>query len=99
MAEAIRTTGWAYRSGVLMRTVAAIGGGYVVAALWASAMATWLPVAKVEAALTGTLVALVVYPCAVMWCFAACHARRAWGGLILAAALPALALAQFGGAA
>jgi len=99
MADAIRTSGWAYRGGVLVRAVAAIGGGYAVSALTAAAIATWLPAPRVEAAVTGTLIALIVYPCAVMWCFAARSAARAWVGLIVAAAVPACALALHGGVA
>ena len=99
MADTLHSSGWAYRGAVLVRAVAAIGGGYGVAALWAAAIATWLPASKVEAALTGTLIALVVYPCAVMWCFAARSAVRAWVGLALVAILPACALALHGGGA
>ncbi len=93
MANTLKSPGWAYRGGVLVRAVAAIGGGYGVAALWAAAIATWLPSTKVEAALTGTMIALVVYPCAVMWCFAARSAARAWVGLALVAVPAAAALA------
>jgi hypothetical protein len=98
MADTIRSSGWAYRGGVLVRAIAAIGGGYAVSALWAAAIATWLPATKVEAALTATLIALIVYPCAIMWCFAARSAVRAWAGLALVAILPAAALALQGGA-
>ncbi len=88
MSHTLKSPGWAYRGGVLVRAVAAIGAGYGVSALWAAAIATWLPSAKVEAALTGTMIAFVIYPCAVMWCFAARSAARAWVGLALVA-LPA----------
>jgi Protein of unknown function (DUF3649) len=99
MADTLRSSGWAYRGGVFVRAIAAIGGGYIVSALWAAAIATWLPATKVEAAVTGTLIALVAYPCAIMWCFAARSALRAWLGLAFVALLPAGALALQGGGA
>lgn len=80
--------GWRYRLAVLSRTVAAIGGGYGLSALVAAALAVSLPTTRAEAAMTGTLVAFVVYPLAVMWVFATASAWRAWTGLALAALLP-----------
>lgn len=77
-----------YRWGVASRTVAAVAGGYVLAALAAAVMARHLPMVRPDAVIAGTLTALVVFPCAVLWCFAASTARRAWAGV----ALPALLL-------
>jgi len=94
--------GLRYRLGVAVRAVAAIGGGYAVAALATAVLALYLPTTRAEAALTATLLAFVVYPCAVMWVFAARSAARAWLGLLLpAAALGVLLLVRqgFGGAA
>ena len=83
-----------YRLGVASRALAAIGGGYVVAALAAAVLSLWLPIARVEATLAGTLASFVVYVCAVMWVFAARSAWRAWLGLAVpAAVLGALLLA------
>jgi hypothetical protein len=90
------SAGLRYRAGVAMRAVAAIGGGYAVAALCSSVIALYLPAPRAEAALTGTMAAFVVYPCAVMWVFAARSAARAWQGLLWpAAALGALLLLHY----
>jgi hypothetical protein len=77
------------RIDVALRAVAAVGGGYLLAALTAAVLGLHLPMSRVDAVAAGTLFALVVYPCAVMWCFAARTAARAWLGL----AVPALLLA------
>ena len=47
------------------------------------------------ARLTGIMVAFVVYPCAVMWVFAAKSAARAWLGLCLLAVPPGAAMLVF----
>jgi len=90
--------GWRYRTAVAIRACAAILGGYAVSAAWAAALALLLPAPRVEAALTATMTALVIYPCAAMWCFGARTTRRAIGGLLLAAA-PAAAVLLLQGAA
>lgn len=82
-----------YRAGVALRTLIAIIGGYALAALMSAALAVWLPIARVEAALTATMAGLIIYPCAIMWCFAARSAPRALAGLLLAALPFALLLA------
>ncbi|ARN21465.1 hypothetical protein [Piscinibacter gummiphilus] len=69
------------RVGVAMRTLAAVIGGYVLASLAAALLGTMLPMERVDAVMTGTMVALLVFPCAVMWSFAARSAARAWAGL------------------
>nr|WP_307695358.1 DUF3649 domain-containing protein [Variovorax boronicumulans] len=82
--------------GVASRAVAAIAGGYGVAALSAAVLALGLPalfgMARSEAALTGTLASFLVYAVAVMWVFAARSAWRAWTGLAITAALQGLLL-------
>jgi hypothetical protein len=95
-AKAAPGPGIRYRLGVLSRTVAAIAGGYGVAALAAAALALCLPTTRAEAAMTGTLAAFVVYPIAVMWVFACASAWRAWVGLALAALLPGAVVLAFG---
>jgi hypothetical protein len=83
-----------YRLGVASRALAAIAGGYGVAALSAAALALCLPaafgMARSEAAMTGTLASFIVFALAVMWVFAARTAWRAWSGLAIAALLPGL---------
>ncbi|MCY1512028.1 hypothetical protein D9M68_464730 [compost metagenome] len=90
------SAGLRYRMGVASRAVAAIAGGYGVAALSAAVLALGLPalfdMARSEAALTGTLASFLVYAVAVMWVFAARSAWRAWTGLTIAAALQGLLL-------
>ncbi|SDG77946.1 DUF3649 domain-containing protein [Duganella sp. OV458] len=71
-----------YRLGVASRALAAIGGGYAVSALAVAALAICLPGRDVDRVVTATLTGLVVYPCAVMWCFATSSAWRAWAGLL-----------------
>ncbi|MGJ7566991.1 iron transporter [Variovorax sp. GB1R11] len=84
------STGVRHRLGVASRAVAAIAGGYGVAALSAAVLALCLPaafgMARSEAAMTGTLASFIVFALAVMWVFAARTAVRAWTGLAVAAA-------------
>ena len=68
------------------RIVAALFGGYALAAL-TSVAAVALPISRSEAVLTGMLASFAVYAVAVVWVFAVRSAWRAWAGL-LAAALP-----------
>ena len=75
------------RVGVAMRTLAAVIGGYVLASLAAALLGTMLPMDRVDAVMTGTMVALLVFPCAVMWSFAARSAARAWAGLAVPTAV------------
>ena len=84
-----------YRLGVAVRALTAIVGGYLLSALAAACLALALPTTRLEAAVTGTLLAFVVYPGAVVWVFAARSARRALLGIALpCAALGALVLAH-----
>ena len=69
---------------VASRIVAAVGGGYALAALL-SVAAVALPVSKPQSVLTGMLLSFLVHAAAVIWAFAARSATRAWAGLLLAA--------------
>ena len=69
---------------LLSRIVAALFGGYALAAL-TSVAAVALPMSRPEAVLTGLLLSFVVYVLAVIWVFAVRSARRAWAGLLVAA--------------
>ena len=73
---------------LVARIVAALLGGYALAAL-TSLAALALPIDKAQGVLTGMLLSFVVYAGAVVWVFAARSARRAWAGLLIAA-LPLL---------
>ena len=87
-----------YRLGVASRALAAIGGGYLISALAVKALALALPGAEVDRVVAATLTGLVVYPCAVMWCFAASSAVRAWLGLLASGLLIGAVILLGGGA-
>lgn len=84
-----------YRLAVTSRVFAAVLGGYVVTALASVCLTLWLPMARVEAVVTGMLSSFMVYLLAVIWCFASRSASRAWFGLIVSS----LILAAFAGLA
>ncbi|MBB1629563.1 DUF3649 domain-containing protein [Cupriavidus sp. UME77] len=77
-----------YRLGVASRVVAAIGGGYVLAAVATGLLAVVMPMPPAEAVMTATLLSFSLYACAVLWVFAAGSAWRAWAGV----AVPAVVL-------
>ena len=77
-----------YRLGVLSRAVAAIAGGYVLAAACSASFALALPMARSQAVLTGMLASILVYAGAALWAFAARSAATAWAGI----AIPAVAM-------
>ncbi|CAG9193484.1 Iron uptake protein [Paraburkholderia tropica] len=70
---------------LISRIVAAIFGGYALAALTSVATLA-LPIAAPQAVIAGMLASFVVYACVVIGVFLARSARRAWGGLLIAAA-------------
>jgi hypothetical protein len=76
-------------AGIAARTVAAILGGYALAALVAIAAAVWLPLERSEAVLSGMLASFAVHAAAAIWVFAAASVARALSGLLL----PIVALA------
>jgi hypothetical protein len=78
---------------VTARTVAAVFGGYAMAALVAAACARWLPMARVEAVVAGMLVSFAVYAVVVIAAFALRSALRVWLWLAAIGAPLAVALA------
>lgn len=74
------------------RIIAALSGGYALAAL-CSIAALALPIDGRQAVFTGMLASFLLYASAVVWVFAARSAWRAWLGLIIAA-LPLWLAAQ-----
>ncbi|KAA0180889.1 DUF3649 domain-containing protein [Cupriavidus gilardii] len=80
---------------LVSRIVAAVLGGYALAAL-ASVAALALPISKPQAVLTGMLASFAFYAGAVIWVFAVRSARRAWAGLLVAA-VPLLLAAWYAG--
>lgn len=86
---------------VASRAVAALFGGYALAALVAAGFARWLPMARVEAVMTGMLSSIAVYATVAILAFALSSAMRVWLWLA-AAGLPlagALLWSMHGGAA
>jgi len=80
MADRVRRVG-----PLLSRIVAALFGGYALAAL-ASVAVLALPMSRPQAVLTGMLASFAVYAGAVIWVFAVRSALRAWTGLLVMAA-------------
>ncbi|MFJ2995389.1 DUF3649 domain-containing protein [Pandoraea sp. NPDC087047] len=74
---------------LVSRIVAAIGGGYAVAAL-ASVAILACPMDKAQAVITGELASFAIYAGAVVWVFAVRGAWHAWAGLLIVAAPLAL---------
>lgn len=60
----------ARRAAIALRTVAAIGGGYGVAAFMGLMLSHCLPWSRAENVMTGLLAGLLVWPAMVMLCFA-----------------------------
>ena len=79
-----RTLPVSYRLAVTSRVLAAVLGGYIVAALASVSLSLWLPMARAEAVVTGMMISFLAYLIAVLWCFACRSAWQAWLGLIVA---------------
>ncbi|MGO3889648.1 MAG: DUF3649 domain-containing protein [Paenalcaligenes sp.] len=71
---------------LMSRCIAAIVGGYVVAALFSIAMLR-LPQEPAEAVMFGMLYSFLVYAAVVIWVFAVRSAKRAWLGVIVPVAV------------
>src|SRR3990167_8114645 len=82
-----RTLPVPYRLAVTSRVLAAVLGGYIVAALASVSLSSWLPMSRAEAVVTGMMSSFLAYLIAVLWCFACRSAWRAWFGLIVASLL------------
>lgn len=91
----ISTLPVSYRLAVTSRVLAAVLGGYIVAALASVSLSLWLPMARAEAVVTGMMASFLVYLVAVLWCFACRSAWQAWFGLIV----PSLVLVALSGQA
>ncbi len=83
--QRVRSTG-----PLISRIVAALFGGYALAALSSVAVLA-LPMSKPQAVLTGMLASFAIYAGAVIWVFAVRSALKAWVGLIIVAAPLSLA--------
>lgn len=73
-----------HHASLCSRIVAALFGGYALAAL-SSLAALALPMTWSEAAFTGLMFSFWMYTVAVIWVFAVRSAARAWAGLLVAA--------------
>ena len=69
---------------LISRIVAALFGGYALAALSSVAVIA-LPLSKPQAVLTGMLASFAIYAGTVIWVFAVRSALKAWAGLIIVA--------------
>jgi hypothetical protein len=79
VAHRVRSTG-----PLISRIVAALFGGYALAALSSVAVLA-LPMSKPQAVLSGMLASFAIYAAAVIWVFAVRSALKAWVGLIVVA--------------
>ena len=75
------------------RVLAAVVGGYLMAALASICLALWMPTARADAVITGMMSSFVFYLLAVLWCFACRNAARAWLGVMV----PSVAFAALAG--
>lgn len=73
------------RWALLSRVVAALAGGYALAALATVFLSAALPLQRADAVLTATMLSFALYAAAIIWVFAAASAPRAWLGLVVCA--------------
>ncbi|MCY0386047.1 DUF3649 domain-containing protein [Robbsia sp. Bb-Pol-6] len=76
-----------YRLAIAVRVLAAIVGGYALAAQGAVCIALLFQMLPDEAVVAGMLASFAIYAAAVVWAFAARSALRACLGLAVAAAV------------
>lgn len=90
-----------YRWAVASRCLAASVGAYALAAAAAAFLAQLLRdgVGRSDAVAIATMLAFVLQLCGAIWVFAVASAWKAWGGIVVPAALLALGLWLYGGAA
>ncbi|WP_110970949.1 iron transporter [Pseudomonas huaxiensis] len=72
---------------MLSRIVAAILGGYAFTYAFTAALARLLPLDKVDALISASLLSFAVYTAFILWAFACRSAARVWAGLALAVPL------------
>jgi hypothetical protein len=86
-ARAVDRRGWRYRGNVAARVIAATFGAYGVAACLAMAVARSGAGGRIDAVIAGTLCAYLAVPAVAIWAFLARGPWRAWGGVVVLAAL------------
>lgn len=67
-----------YRLAIAARTLLAIGGGYVFAAVSTASLSIALPLPRPQAVLAATQLSFALYCGLVIWAFSAPSAVRAW---------------------
>lgn len=72
-----------YRWAVASRAIAAVLGGYALASAAAACLAVWLPMTRVDAVVTASMLGFVVYTIGVVWVFATRNTWRAWVGIMI----------------
>lgn len=82
----------AYRLAIAARTVLAIFGSYLFAALAAASLSLLLPGARAQAVLSATMLAFALYCAMAIWAFSAASAIRAWLVALACCVPPALHL-------
>lgn len=93
MKDKLATLPMSCRLAVTSRVLAAVFGGYLVAALASVTLTLWLPLGRADALVTGMAVSFLVYLVAVLWCIACRTAWSAWVGLLV----PSVILATVSG--
>lgn len=78
---------WRYRVNIAVRGLAGTLGAYAVAALFGAALARTLPIDRADAAIVGTLLALLAAPAVTIWAFLARGPWLACAGVVALAAL------------
>lgn len=84
-----------YRLSVTSRCLAAVFGGYVLAALVSVCFTLLAPMSRAEAVISGMMLSFLFYLVAFLWCFASRSALQAWLGVLL----PSLVLGVINGLA
>ncbi|WP_327438841.1 DUF3649 domain-containing protein [Pseudomonas donghuensis] len=84
-----------YRLAVTSRSLAAVFGGYLLAAMASVCITLLLPVPRAEAVISGMMLSFLFYLVAFLWCFACRSAWQAWLGVLV----PSLVLAMISGLA
>ena len=80
-----------YRLAVASRVLAAVLGGYLLAALASVCVSYFAPLPRPQAVVLGMTLSFLVYLAAVIWCFACRSAWHAWLGLAMPSAVLATA--------
>ncbi|MGH8383015.1 DUF3649 domain-containing protein [Pseudomonas sp.] len=82
-----------YRLAVTSRCLAAVFGGYLLAAMASVCFSLLAPMPKAEAVVSGMMLSFLFYLVAFLWCFACRSAWQAWLGVLL----PSLVLGAING--